>query len=47
LGRQRHTEPYAGRYRHLVTARGGEILASTMLPDVLLAVDAILADDEG
>jgi len=28
-------------------ARDGETLASTMLPDVLFALDAILADDEG
>jgi Uma2 family endonuclease len=44
---ERHTEPYAGRYCQLVTAGGGETLASTTLPAVLLAVDAILADDDG
>ena len=42
---ERHTDPYAGRYRQVTTARGGETLASTMLPDVHLAVEAILADD--
>jgi Uma2 family endonuclease len=44
---ERHADPYAGRYRQLVAARRGETLASTMLPAVLLAVEAILADDEG
>jgi len=43
---ERHTEPYEGRYRHLVTARRGEALASTTLPDLSLAVDAILAEDD-
>lgn len=42
---ERHTEPYEGRYRHLVTARRGETLASTTLPDVSLAVDDILNDE--
>ncbi len=43
---ERHTEPYAGRYRHLVTARRGESLTSTTLPELSLAVDAITAEDE-
>ena len=43
---ERHTDPYEGRYRHLVTARRGEALASTTLPDLALAVDAILAEDD-
>jgi Uma2 family endonuclease len=42
---ERHTNPYEGRYRHLVTARRGESLASTTLPDVSLAVDEILIED--
>ena len=42
---ERHTEPYEGRYRHLVTARRGESLASTTLPDVSFAVDEILIED--
>jgi Uma2 family endonuclease len=42
---ERHTEPYEGRYRHLVTARRGETLSSTTLPGVSLAVDEILNDE--
>ncbi len=43
---ERHTDPDAGRYRQVTTARNGETLPSTVLPDLLLAVAAILADDE-
>ncbi len=43
---ERHTDPDAGRYRQVTTARNGETLPSTVLPDLLLAVAAILAEDE-
>jgi Uma2 family endonuclease len=42
---ERHTDPYEGHYRHIVTARRGESLTSTTLPDVSLTVDDILADE--
>ena len=38
----RHTEPRAGRYRQTTIARRGESLASTVLPAVILPVDAVL-----
>jgi Uma2 family endonuclease len=40
---ERHTEPFEGRYRRVEAARRGESLASTVLPDLTLAVDDILA----
>jgi Uma2 family endonuclease len=42
---ERHTEPHAGQYRHLVTARAGETLDSTALATVSLAVAVLLAEE--
>ena len=39
---ERHTEPRAGRNRQTTIARRGESLASTVLPAVILSVDAVL-----
>ena len=39
---ERHTEPHNGRYRQTTIARRGESLASTVLPAVILPVDAVL-----
>ena len=39
---ERHTEPHNGRYRQVTIARRGESLASTVLPAVILPVDAVL-----
>lgn len=43
---ERHTEPLAGQYRRLETARAGGSLPSTTLPDLILAVDDILAPEK-
>lgn len=40
---ERHSEPFDGRYRRVETARCGESLPSTTLPDLILGVDEILA----
>jgi Uma2 family endonuclease len=42
---ERHTDPYEGRYRPIVTVRRGESLPSTTLPGVSLAVDDIMNDE--
>ena len=39
---ERHTEPRAGRYRQITIARRGESLASTVLPAIILPVDAVV-----
>jgi Uma2 family endonuclease len=39
---ERHTDPHDGVYRRVASARRGESLSSTVLPAVVLAVDAIL-----
>jgi Uma2 family endonuclease len=39
---ERHTEPRDGEYRLIARARRGESLASTVLPALVLPVDAIL-----
>jgi len=39
---ERHTEPRDGRYQHVATARRGESLTSTVLPEITLAVDTVL-----
>ena len=43
---ERHTVPYAGRYRELVTARRGESLSSTTVPGLILSVDEIVHEGE-
>ncbi len=39
---ERHTDPRGGRYRQVAIAGRGESLASTVLPAVAIAVDAVL-----
>lgn len=39
---ERHTDPYDGTYRRIAPARRGESLSSTVLPDIVLSVDAVL-----
>ncbi len=39
---ERHTEPHNGRYRQTTIARRGESLASTVLPAIILPVDAVV-----
>lgn len=39
---ERHTDPSNGRYRQIAIAGRGETLASTVLPDLAIAVDEIL-----
>ena len=39
---ERHTEPREGGYRQIVWARRGEALDSTVLPGLVLDVDAVL-----
>ena len=39
---ERHTEPRDGRYRQITIAGRGESLASTVLPALILPVDAVL-----
>jgi Uma2 family endonuclease len=39
---ERHTDPHDGVYRRVASAGRGESLQSTVLPAVILAVDAIL-----
>lgn len=39
---ERHTEPKDGHYQQVATARRGESLASTVLPEITLAVDTVL-----
>ena len=39
---ERHSEPRDGEYRLIARARRGESLASTVLPALVLPVDAIL-----
>ena len=39
---ERHTEPHNGRYRQITIAGRGESLASTVLPAVILPVDAVV-----
>ena len=42
---ERHSAPYAGRYRHVVTAQAGESLDSLVLPGLALPLDEILAEE--
>ena len=42
LSIERHTEPRNGRYRQITIAGRGESLASTMLPTLILPVDAVV-----
>ncbi len=42
---ERHSAPYAGRYRHVVTAQAGESLDSLVLPGLSLPLDDILAEE--
>ena len=39
---ERHTDPYDGVYRRIAPARRGESLSSTVLPAIVLSVDAVL-----
>ena len=39
---ERHTDPYDGVYRRSAPARRGESLSSTVLPAIVLSVDAVL-----
>lgn len=39
---ERHTDPHDGIYRRVASARRGESLASTVLPAIILSVDAVL-----
>ena len=39
---ERHTEPHNGRYRQITIAGRGESLASTVLPAIILPVDAVV-----
>lgn len=39
---ERHTDPQDGAYRQIVSVRRGESLASTVLPTLVVNVDAIL-----
>jgi Uma2 family endonuclease len=39
---ERHTEPHNGRYRQITIAGCGESLASTVLPAIILPVDAVV-----
>ncbi|HEY8598877.1 MAG TPA: Uma2 family endonuclease [Thermomicrobiales bacterium] len=42
---ERHSAPYAGRFRSVVTVRADESLDSTVLPGLSLPVDEILAEE--
>lgn len=39
---ERHSDPSDGAYRQIVTARAGDTLASTVLPELTIPVDAVL-----
>ena len=39
---ERHPDPYDGVYRRIAPARRGESLSSTVLPAIVLSVDAVL-----
>jgi len=39
---ERHTEPRDGLYRQITIARAGDTLASTVLPELTIAVSAVL-----
>jgi len=39
---ERYTEPRPGGYRHVLIARSGEALPSTMIPGLIFAVDEII-----
>lgn len=39
---ERHTEPRGGLYRQITIARAGDMLASTVLPELTIPVDAVL-----
>ena len=41
---ERHGDPYAGRYRHVATARTGATLDSLALPGLTIAVDYLLTE---
>lgn len=43
---ERHSDPSDGAYQQIVTARAGETLASTVLPELTIAVSAVLGIDD-
>ena len=43
---ERHSEPRDGLYRQIATARAGETLASTVLAELTIPVDAVLGTDD-
>ena len=44
---ERHTDPFAGGYRLRALAQSGERLTSTVLPQVVIDVDAVLGRQRG
>jgi Uma2 family endonuclease len=42
---ERHSAPYAGRYRNVITAQASESLDSLVLPGLSLPLDEILAEE--
>jgi hypothetical protein len=43
---ERHSNPRDGMYRQVVTARAGDMVASTVLAELTIPVDAVLGTDD-